>query len=148
MVQKAVPVSDWRKQEYLKWLCTAPGDREPSTKVAFCETIGVTRKTLTNWENDADFLREWERIYLKTIGNPGRKQEIMDTLFATASDRDDPKHVSAAKEYFAIEGSLRPQKLDVQVSKKADELTDEQLQALLASAAQSAVERRSETADD
>ena len=141
-----VPVSDWRKQAYLKWLCTPPADRDPPTKIALAETLGVDRRTLANWQNDADFLHEWEKLYLKTIGSPERKQTIMDTLYGTASDRDDPKHVQAAKTYFEIEGSMRPQQMQVHVSKDADLLTDEQLDLMISAHAESERERR-ETAD-
>lgn len=136
-------MSDWRKQRYLEWLCTPPKEREPRTKQLLAEELGyVNPRVLQLWDNDADFLKEWEKMYLKTIGNPGRKQQIMDTLFRTATDGDDPKHVAAAKEYFAIEGSLKPQKFSVQVSRNPDELTDEAIDALLAAHAQSEKEAR------
>jgi hypothetical protein len=127
-----IPISDFRKQAYLDWLCTPPKERHPSTKVAFAETIGVTHRTLNNWTDDKEFLEEWEKRYLRTIGDPSRKSQIMDTLLRTATDPDDPKHVQAAKAYFEIEGSIKPAKMDVQVTQRpARELTDEQLAELV-----------------
>jgi hypothetical protein len=137
-----VPMSDWRKQRYLQWLCTAPADRDPKTKGLLAEELGLDRRSLNRWEDDPEFMREWEKTYLKTIGNPGRKQQIMDTLFKTATDGDDPKHVAAAKEYFAIEGSLRPQKVQVNVSRDPNDLTDEAIEGLIAAHAQSMKENR------
>jgi len=142
MAQAPLDINDWRCQRYLEWLCSVPKEREPRTKVEFAETIGVTHKTLNNWTNNADFLREWERLYLKTIGDPGAKLEIMQTLRKTATDPDDPKHVSAAKTYFEIEGSMKPQRMEVSVNKDASKLTDEELESMLSAHAQSEVERR------
>lgn len=127
-----VPISDFRKQAFLDWLCTPPRERDPKTFKAFAESIGVDRRTLQNWRDDKEFLEEWEKRYLKTIGDPSRKSQIMETLLQTATDPDDPKHVQAAKTYFEIEGSVKPAKMQVEVSGSAKELTDEQLQALIA----------------
>ena len=141
-----IPVADWRKQRYLEWLCTAPADREPKAKRDLAAELGLERRALWSWEQDPEFLREWEKTYLKTIGNPGRKQQIMDTLFRTATDGDDPKHVAAAKEYFAIEGSLKPQKVQVSVNRDPDELTDEAIEGLIAAHAQSMKDTRERAA--
>lgn len=129
---KAIPISDFRKQAFLEWLCTPAKERKPKNMEDFADTIQVTRRTLTNWKVDKDFLEAWEKLYLKTIGNPERKQSIMDTLYATASDKDDPKHVAAAKQYFEIEGSVKPAKMEMTVRREASELSDDELQQLLA----------------
>ncbi len=77
--------------------------------------------------------RELEALDLPaTIGNPGRKQEIMDTLFKTATDQDDPKHVAAAKQYFEIEGSMKPQEHKVRIERDPKELSDEELEKAIA----------------
>lgn len=133
---------DWRVRRFMNWLCTPPKDREPRHKKDLAEELGVIHKTLNNWQNHPEFLKEWERLYLKTIGDPGVKLRIMKTLEATATDRDDPKHVQAAKTYMEIEGSMKPQKVEVQVSKDPEKLTDEELDAYLSAAARSEVERR------
>jgi len=127
-----VPISDFRKQAYLDWLCTPMKEREHKTKEALAGSLGLTRRTLTNWSDDKEFLEAFEKRYLKTIGDPGRKQEIMDVLYRTATDPDDPKHVQAAKQYFEIEGSIKPAKMQVEVSRPAMDLTDDELDAILA----------------
>ena len=138
-----VPVSDFRKQRFLHWLCTPPKDREPRLLEELAEELGLTRRTLTNWKDDKDFLEAWEKLYLKTIGNPEVKMRIMKTLEKTATDPDDPKHVTAAKTYFEIEGSVKPAKMDVQVTQRpAKELTDEQLAELIALNAQAEKDQR------
>lgn len=129
---KVVPITDFRKQEFLKWLCTPPKEREPKTQEQLAQQLGFGRETLSRWKDDKEFLEAWEKMYLKSIGDPARKQAIMDTLYKTATDPDDPKHVQAARQYFDIEGSVKPQKMQVEVSRPAKELTDEELDAILA----------------
>ena len=131
-----VPISDFRKQAFLHWLCTPPKEREFKTYSDFAASLGLDRRTLQNWRDEKDFLEAWEKLYLKTIGDPGRKSEIMATLFRTATDNDDPKHVQAAKAYFEIEGSMKPAKMEVTVQRPAAELTDDQLATLLAERAE------------
>jgi len=127
-----VPISDFRKQAYLDWLCTPMKEREHKTKEALAGSLGLTRRTLTNWSDDKEFLEAFEKRYLKTIGDPGRKQEIMDVLYRIAAYPDVPKHVQAAKQYFEIEGSIKPAKMQVEVTRPAKDLTDDELDAILA----------------
>jgi Helix-turn-helix of insertion element transposase len=139
-----VPISDFRKQRFLHWLCTPPSERDPSTMEALAEELGLTRRTLTNWKDDKEFLEAWEKLYLKTIGNPEVKMRIMKTLERTATDPDDPKHVQAAKTYFEIEGSVKPARMEVQMTQRpAKELSDEQLAELIALNAQAEKDQRS-----
>ena len=140
---KIVPITDFRKQAFLDWLCTPPKEREPSTMEQLSEQLSVTRRTLTNWKDDKEFLEEWEKRYLKTIGDPSRKSEIMQTLLRTATDADDPKHVQAAKAYFEIEGSIKPAKMDVQVTQRpAKELSNDELAELAAMHARAEMSQR------
>lgn len=142
-----VPISDFRKQAFLAWLCTPVKERDPRTMEDLAEQLGVTRRTLTNWKtDDKEFIDEWEKRYLKTIGDPSRKSEIMDTLLRTATDSDDPKHVQAAKAYFEIEGSIKPAKMQVEVTREAKELTDDELAQLIALKAEAEHERRQDSA--
>lgn len=142
---KITGVDDPNKQAFLDWLCTPPKEREPRNQQALADKLGVAMRTLTTWRNnDKEFIEEWERRYLTTIGSPSRKQSIMDTLYRTATDADDPKHVQAAKTYFEIEGSMKPTKMTVEVSRPASELSDEELQAIMQSKAADELKQRRE----
>lgn len=122
-----------KQQRLMTWLMTQRSEREPKTQAALAAELDVTPDTLTAWKRDDEFLKEWNAQYLRTISNPGRKMEIMETLLRTATDQEDPKHVQAAKTFFEIEGSLRPSShVEVEVKKPLSELTDEQLAALAA----------------
>jgi len=144
-MQKHIPITDFRKQRLLHWLCTPPSERDPYLLSDLAEELSVTRRTLTNWKtDDKEFLEAWEKLYLKTIGNPEVKMKIMKTLERTASDADDPKHVQAAKAYFEIEGSVKPAKMEVQVTQRpAKELSDDELAELISINAKAEQEQRS-----
>jgi hypothetical protein len=133
----AVPLSDWRKQRLLEWLCTVVPDRKPKFLGELAEEMGVTRRVLTKWKGeDKEFQEEWEKRYRRGIGSPERKQEILDTLFRTATDQDDPKHVAAAGKYLDYVDDAKPSKMEVTVNKEAAVLTDEQLAELITEKAQ------------
>ena len=144
-MQKHIPITDFRKQRLLHWLCTPPSERDPSTLNDLADELQLTRRTLTNWKtDDKEFLEAWEKLYLKTIGNPEVKMKIMKTLERTASDADDPKHVQAAKAYFEIEGSVKPAKMQVEVTQRpAKELSDDELAELISINAKAEQEQRS-----
>ena len=137
-----VPISDWRKQEFLSWLCTIKEDRDPSTQKALADKLSVTDQTLKHWKMDPEFLEAWEHNYRRTVGSPERMQRVLDMLFETAVDRSDPRQVPAAKEYRqAVEG-VRPTQVEVSMKGAAKDLSDDDLQSLLAAAAQSELEKR------
>lgn len=131
--RESYPLSHPKKQAFLDWLLTPKKERHPSTMDGLAEVLQLERRTLTKWKTeDREFMEEWEKRYLKSIGSPERKQSIMDTLYKTATDPDDPKHVAAAKQYMEIEGSLKPVKHQVEVTKNPVNLTDAELDDLLA----------------
>lgn len=129
---KKVPINDWRKQKFLDWLCTAKDDREPLLLKDFAETLQIERRTLTNWKVDPEFLAAWEAHYRKTIGSPERAQTVLETLYQTATDRDDPKHVTAGVKYLEAIEAVKPPEMKVTVQGDASILTDEQLERALA----------------
>lgn len=46
------------KEQYLDWLKVPPGLREPRTKKDIAEQLGVTHRTLLNWEQSDEFKAE------------------------------------------------------------------------------------------
>ena len=137
-------IDDVAKQRFLDWLCTVPKERDPRTMNELADLLNVERRTMTRWKTeDKEFMEAWEKRYLQTIGNPGVKNEIMQTLYRTATDPDDPKHVQAAKAYFEIEGSLKPAKTEIHVQTgDVQKLTMEEIEELLATKASAEKDRR------
>lgn len=122
---------DERKQRLIEWLCTPKRDRDPATQEALAKKLRVRPNKLSEWKQDPEFLKAWEAYYLRTVGSPERKQSLMDTLFRTGSDADDPRHVAAAAKYMELVEGLRPQQIEVTVKRPAQELSDEQLDAII-----------------
>ena len=120
-----------RKQRLIEWLCTPKRDRDPQTQEALAKKLRVRPNKLSEWKQDPEFLKAWEAYYLRTVGSPERKQTLMDTLFRTGSDADDPRHVAAAKTYLDLADGLRPQQIEVTVKRPAQDLSDEQLDAII-----------------
>lgn len=50
------------KEAYLEWLKTPPSLRDPKTKKGMAEEIGVTERTLQNWEATDEFRDELLRF--------------------------------------------------------------------------------------
>ena len=127
------------KNRVITWLLTPRDDREPRKQADLAHEMGLNPATIVSWKKDPEFLKAWDEQYLKGIGSPESKSDIMATLLRTATDADDPKHVQAAKAYFEIEGSLRPQKNQVDISvstKPVSELTDDELKRLMSAKAE------------
>lgn len=140
-----IPITDFRKQRFLDWLCTPAAEREPSTMEELAGELSLTRRTLSNWKKDDEFLKHWEQRHRATIGNPDRINEVLNTLYRTATDPDDPKHVSAAKEFLSHVEGTRPQRVDVTVTNQdVSKLPTDVLIDMAAKAAQRELDRRIE----
>ena len=126
--RKPTPLDSVEKQRFLEWLLTPVAERVPAKMDDLADELGLSRRTLTKWKTeDKEFMEAWEARYLATIGSPDRKQTLLDTLYKTGKDADDPKHVQAVKAYFDIVEGLRPQKVHLDITRSPIELTDEQL---------------------
>lgn len=123
---------DDKQQRLIEWLCTPKRDRDPQTQEQLGKRMRVSANTIARWKREPEFLKLWEAHYLRTVGSPERKQSLMDTLYKTGSDADDPRHVAAAKTYMEIAEGLRPQQIEVTVKRPIQEWPDEMLDAVLA----------------
>jgi hypothetical protein len=123
---------DFKRQVFIEWLCTPKRDRQPPTQEAFAREYFLDPNVLGRWKKERSFLDAWETHYLATIGSPERKQNLLDTLYRTGTDPDDPRHVAAAAKYMELVDGLKPQRLDVHLHRPAKDLTDEQLDAIAA----------------
>lgn len=121
-----------QKQRVIEWLCTPKRERDPATQQQLARRLRIAGGKIAEWKQDIDFVKAWEAHYLSTIGSPERKQTLMDTLFKTGSDPDDPRHVQAAAKYMDIAEGLRPQEIHVTVDRPVSEWSDEQLDAAIA----------------
>jgi len=70
------------KLEYLEWIMTPPGQREPATKEAMAEHLGVTARTLYNWESESAFQEKLRGLKLEWGSRwyPDILNKLMDTV--------------------------------------------------------------------
>lgn len=126
---------DPKKMLFIEWLTTPPPDRDPSTEEEFAATIDVHPKTLYNWKRDPEFKGVWHAETDKVVGGEDRRQAIMDALFEAASDPNNPRMVSAAKEWRQWVEQMSPPAAEggeVVATKRIELLTDEEIEDLLA----------------
>lgn len=134
---------DWRKVKLMDWLTTPPSERDPPSKIKLAEALGVDVRSIRHWQDDPLFLDEWRRRSTAIIGNPDRARQIMDTLFAAATDNTNRAQVQAAKLYLEATNAIKPPPMEVTV-KRTVELSDDELDELLA---QGRAEMRQERVD-
>lgn len=147
--RKPKPLDSKEKQAFLEWLLTPASERQPRTMEALAAELGIQRRTLTKWKTeDKEFMEAWESRYLATVGSPEKKQKLLDVLERTASDPDDPKHVQAIKTYFDIVEGLRPQKMQLEVTRSPIELSDQQLEEIFATKVMQSLEQPSAEPED
>jgi len=121
-----------QQQEYLDWLCTAPSERVPATKTLFAESIGLGRKTLHRWEKKDIFVSEWRKSVDEVQGSPERTQRLLDTLYNKALDGD----INAGKLYLQATNRMAPPSVTISSDKKTVDLTDAELDSLIATIAE------------
>lgn len=84
---------------YIEWLVAPREAREPKTKTEVAEWLGVTPKTLRNWEKDTRVMR---LVSQRTKNNAKiqNASSILEALYKTATDTESSRQVAAAKVYL------------------------------------------------
>lgn len=121
-----------QQQVYVEWLCTAPSERVPATKKAMAVELGVDITTLRRWEKKEIFRNVWKDTVDEVQGSPERTQRLLDTLYAKALDGD----TKSAQLYLQATNRMAPPTVTVQSNKKAAELSDAELDSLIAAVAE------------
>lgn len=119
------------QQKYLDWLCTPPMERQPSTKAAMARELNVDVKTLRRWEKKPVFRDQWQSRVDDIQGSPERTQGVLDMLYAKAIDGD----TKAAQLYLQATNRMAPPTIEVKNDRKVAELSDKELDELIAAVA-------------
>lgn len=127
-----------KQLEYLDWLCTAPSERTPNTKTKLAEQLGINRKTLVRWESNPLFRKEWETRVATIQGSPERTQRLLDTLYQSAINGD----TKSAQLYLQATNRMAPPTVEIKNDRKTAELSDAELDELIAAMATRERERR------
>jgi len=121
-----------QQQVYVDWLCTAPSERLPATKKAMALELGVDITPLRRWEKKEVFRNAWKDSVDEVQGSPERTQRLLDTLYSKALDGD----TKSAQLYLQATNRMAPPTVTVQSNKKAAELSDAELDSLIAAVAE------------
>jgi hypothetical protein len=127
------------QQEYLDWLCTAPSERVPPSKNKMAGHLGVDITTLRRWEKKPNFRQQWQDKVDDIQGSPERTQAVLDMLYNKATQDND---VKSAQLYLQATNRMAPPTVEVKSDRKLTELSDSELDALIASVASREKETR------
>lgn len=119
------------QQQYIDWLCTAPSEREPRTKAAMASKLGVDITTLRRWEKRRHFREEWQKRVDEIQGSPERTLAVLDVLYKKALDGD----TKSAHLYLQATNRMAPPTVEVRSEKRVAELSDSDLDELIAAMA-------------
>lgn len=127
------------QQEYLDWLCTAPSERVPPSKNKMAEHLSVDVKTLRRWEKKPSFRQQWQDRVDDIQGSPERTQAVLDMLYNKATKDND---VKSAQLYLQATNRMAPPTVEVRSDRKVSELSDAELDELIAAVASREKETR------
>lgn len=119
------------QEKYLDWLCLAPSEREPKTKVAMAILLEVDNKTLRRWEKKTIFRDMWEQRVNAIQGSPERTHRLLDTLYERALGGD----VKSAALYLQATNRMAPPTIEVKSDRKVSDLSDAELDGMIAAMA-------------
>ena len=124
-------ILDTKQEQYLNWLLVPAPYRDPKTEEAMARTLEVNESTLRRWKKKPAFAAEWKRRVEELQGSPERTQKLLDTIYDRALNGDN----KAAQLYLQATGRMAPTQVNVEHSTKVSEISDEDLDALIASVA-------------
>ena len=88
-------INDEVKKEFIDWLMTPPSERAPATKTEMAEHLGVSLKTLYNWEKTDEVRASLRR--LKIEWGARWHGDILQRLMEIVTEGPPAQSVSAAK---------------------------------------------------
>ena len=120
------------QQRYLDWLCTAPSERVPASKAKYAVEHVDDISTLRRWEKKEVFRSQWKQQVDEVQGSPERTQRLLDNLYNKALEGD----TKSAELYLKATNRMAPPSVTISSNKKATELTDAELDSLIAAVAE------------
>ena len=133
---------DPRKNRLLAWELTAPASREPKTKNALALELGVSDRTLRDWSDKPEFQAAWKLGFQAVAGSFERTKALLDQLYVDSMDEKNDKRTQSAKLYWDISRAIAPPEPITQTSRRAQEMSDEELREMLSRSALDELESR------
>lgn len=135
-------LDDPRKNRLLEWELTAPAARDPKTKEGLATELKVAARTLRDWSATPEFQAAWRLGFQAVAGSMERTKALLDQLYADGTDTTNDKRVASAKLYWDISRAIAPPEPEAQASRRAQDLSDDALRAMLSEAALAELEAR------
>lgn len=124
-------ILDERQEKYLGWLMVPASMRSPKSKEAYAREAGVDVTTLRRWEKKPHFKAEWQKRVEELQGSPERTQSLLDEIYRRAMEGDN----KAAQLYLQATNRLAPAQVQVTHTQSLAEISDKDLEDLIASVA-------------
>lgn len=136
----APKVLDEKQQEFLEWVLTPQTMRVPPTQTAYAEVHDVSLATLKRWKSLPHFREAYQRHVREEIATPERVEEATRLAYERGIIDGDIKWATL---WAQMAGLTKIEPVVTQTRSEAiAEMSDEELQALVHSAAQAELERR------
>lgn len=120
------------QEKYLDWLCTAPSERVPASKNKYSVENSVDISTMRRWEKKDIFRSRWKTQVDDIQGSPERTQKLLDNLYNKALEGD----TKSAELYLKATNRMAPPSVTISSNKKTVDLTDAELDSLIATIAE------------
>ncbi len=120
------------QEQYLDWLCTAPSERVPASKNKYATDNAVDISTMRRWEKKDIFRSRWKTQVDDIQGSPERTQKLLDNLYNKALEGD----TKSAELYLKATNRMAPPSVTISSNKKTVDLTDAELDSLIATIAE------------
>lgn len=120
------------QEKYLDWLCTAPSERVPASKNKYALENTVDISTMRRWEKKDIFRSRWKTQVDDIQGSPERTQKLLDNLYNKALEGD----TKSAELYLKATNRMAPPSVTISSNKKTVDLTDAELDSLIADIAE------------
>lgn len=131
---------DARKARLLQWLTTPKAERLPDSQAKLATELGVSQRTIRDWKALPAFRAAWEKEAKETF-DPEMVQRVVQKMYDHALDDTSPKQAKAWELFLKTVDAIKPPKLDL-AAKAAAEMSDTELQAMVAQAAQAELAAR------
>ena len=120
------------QEKYLDWLCTAPSERVPASKNKYALENTVDISTMRRWEKKDIFRSRWKTQVDDIQGSPERTQKLLDNLYNKALEGD----TKSAELYLKATNRMAPPSVTISSNKKTVDLSDAELDSLIAAVAE------------
>lgn len=124
-------ILDERQEKYLNWLLVPAPMRQPLTQEQYAKQESMDTSTLRRWQKKPHFKQEWQKRVEELQGSPERTQKLLDSVYQRALGGDN----KAAQLYLQATNRLAPTQVTVNHTQSLSEISDSDLEDLIASVA-------------